>query len=420
MRPVVRTISRLSHPSTPQPVIPQSFRAAQYVRMSTDHQKYSIDNQVDVISTYAAIHNYTIVRTYTDAGRSGLRIEGRDALQQLIEDVQNGSADFNTVLVYDVSRWGRFQDADEAAHYEFMCKRAGVDIKYCAEQFENDGSFITTLAKGMKRAMAAEFSRELSTKVLNGQKRLAGLGFCRGSAAGFGLRRMLIDEERRPKLLLKFHEEKHLQTDRVILVPGPVHEVKIVRDIFHMFVDDHVSPTHIAQILNKKGIANARGNRWTTNNVFKVLKNESYIGNLVYNRTTEKLLSKRRPNPPELWVRKKGAFEAIVDRSLFEAAQNIMSHSWTYTDGELLNYLTALLCVHGRLSSRLIAKRKCGPSIGTYYERFGKLSNAFRAIGYRVTRSKAFFGDPAYKPRLNKGRPDNSKLWKHSQLRYRP
>ena len=203
MRPVARTISRLSHPSTPQPVIPQSFRAAQYVRMSTDHQKYSIDNQIDVISTYAAIHNYTIVRTYTDAGRSGLRIEGRDALQQLIEDVQNGSADFRTVLVYDVSRWGRFQDADEAAHYEFMCKRAGVEIKYCAEQFENDGSFITTLAKGMKRAMAAEFSRELSTKVLNGQKRLAGLGFCRGSAAGFGLRRMLIDEERRPKLLLR-------------------------------------------------------------------------------------------------------------------------------------------------------------------------------------------------------------------------
>ncbi len=91
------------------------IRAAEYVRMSTDHQKYSTENQSDAIKQYAEARGIEIVRTYADAGKSGLKIEGRDALRQLIEDVQSGNTDFTLVLVYDVSRWGRFQDADESA-----------------------------------------------------------------------------------------------------------------------------------------------------------------------------------------------------------------------------------------------------------------------------------------------------------------
>ena len=56
----------------------------------------------------------------------------------------------NVVLVYDVSRWGRYQDTDEAAHYEFLCKRAGVPIHYCAEQFPNDGSVPAAILKALK------------------------------------------------------------------------------------------------------------------------------------------------------------------------------------------------------------------------------------------------------------------------------
>lgn len=76
----------------------------------------------------------------TPTGKSGLRLDGRDALKRLIDDVQTGKADFSTILVYDVSRWGRFQDADESAYYEYICRRAGIAVQYCAEQFENDGS----------------------------------------------------------------------------------------------------------------------------------------------------------------------------------------------------------------------------------------------------------------------------------------
>jgi len=101
------------------------FRAAEYVRMSTEHQQYSTDNQRDKIREYAAKRGIEIIRTYADEGKSGLRIEGRQALQKLIKDVESGVADFQVILVYDVSRWGRFQDADESAYYEYICRRAG-------------------------------------------------------------------------------------------------------------------------------------------------------------------------------------------------------------------------------------------------------------------------------------------------------
>ena len=78
------------------------FRAAQYVRMSTEHQQYSTHNQSDKILEYAEKRGIQIVKTYADDGKSGLSIGGRASLQQLIADVEAGRADFNVILVYDV------------------------------------------------------------------------------------------------------------------------------------------------------------------------------------------------------------------------------------------------------------------------------------------------------------------------------
>ena len=136
--------------------------AAAYVRMSTEHQQYSTENQLDTIKLYAAAHTLEIVRIYTDAGKSGLRLEGRDALIQLFSDVESGVLGFSTILVYDVSRWGRFQDPDLAASFEVRCRQAGVSVHYCAEQFSNDGSPVSNIVKSLKRMMAGEYSREPS------------------------------------------------------------------------------------------------------------------------------------------------------------------------------------------------------------------------------------------------------------------
>src|SRR5215510_9313570 len=180
---------------TQLPQAQKTLRAAQYVRMSTDYQRYSIENQAAVIAAYAQLHELSIVRTYRDEGESGLRIKNRAGLTQLLEDVRSGHVDFSHILVFDVSRWGRFQDIDESAHYEFICKQSGIKVAYCAEEFENDGSLISSIVKNIKRVMAAEFSRELSARVHAGAMRLARLGFKMGAPIGYGLQRLAVDKE---------------------------------------------------------------------------------------------------------------------------------------------------------------------------------------------------------------------------------
>ena len=169
--------------------------AAQYLRMSTEYQQYSLANQAVAISHYAEQNGFVVIRTYTDPGRSGLRIRNRPGLMALLQDVVGGRAGYKAILVYDVSRWGRFQDTDEAAHYEFLCKNSGIPVHYCAEQFTNDMALPNMILKFLKRTMAAEYSRELSAKVFAGQARLTELGFRQGGPAGYGFRRLLVDQD---------------------------------------------------------------------------------------------------------------------------------------------------------------------------------------------------------------------------------
>jgi DNA invertase Pin-like site-specific DNA recombinase len=356
--------------------------------MSTEHQKYSTENQGDAIRRYAEERGIEIVRTYADEGKSGLKIDGRDALKRLIDDVQTGNADFQTILVYDVSRWGRFQDADESAYYEYICKRAGIAVQYCAEQFENDGSPVSTIVKGIKRAMAGEYSRELSAKVFAGQCRLIELGYRQGGPAGFGLRRKLIDQSGTVKAELARGEQKSLQTDRVVLVPGPEKEVDTVRWIYRSFVDDRRPEQAIAQTLNEQGIVTDLGRAWTRGTVHQILINEKYAGNNVWNRVSFKLKKKRVRNPAEMLIRANGAFPAIVDSDLFEAAQSIISaRSYRLTDDEMLDILRGLFEREGALSSIVIDEVEGLPSNSAFRSRFGSLLRAYQLVGYTPRRN---------------------------------
>ncbi|MNV15014.1 Recombinase [compost metagenome] len=362
-------------------------RAAQYVRMSTEHQKYSTENQAEAISAYAARRGFEVVKTYADAGKSGLKLEGRAALQNLIADVRSGATPFEAILVYDVSRWGRFQDADESAYYEFICREAGISVHYCSEQFENDGSLSATIIKSMKRAMAGEYSRELSAKVFAGQCRLITLGFRQGGPAGYGLRRQLVDEHLSPKGLLERGEQKSLQTDRVVLIPGPPEEVEVVRRLYRMFVLQLRSETEIAAALNAEGVRTDLGRPWTRASVHQVLTNEKYIGNNVYNRSSFKLKAKRVINQPDMWVRMDGAFEGIVEKDFYEAAQRIIqARSARFTDEELLAQLSNLLTHKGWLSGMVIDEVEDMPSSSTFRHRFGSLVRAYQLIGYSPDR----------------------------------
>lgn len=363
------------------------IRAAQYVRMSTDHQKYSTENQAAALEQYATRRGLKIVRTYADEGKSGLRLDGRDALKRLIDDVQSKKADFKTILVYDISRWGRFQDADESAYYEYICKSAGINVQYCAEQFENDGSPVSTIVKGVKRAMAGEYSRELSVKVFAGQCRLIELGFRQGGPPGYGLRRSLVDEAGRSKGSLARGEQKSIQTDRVVLVAGPQEEIENVRWAYRTFINEGKSEREIASILNERGILTDFDRPWTRGSVHQLLINEKYIGNNVWNRASFKLKKKRVHNDPEMWLRAEGAFESIVERPLFNAAQAIIrDRSHKLSDESMIAALQQLFQDEGYLSGLIIDEAENLPSSSAFQSRFGSLLRAYHLVGFTPER----------------------------------
>jgi DNA invertase Pin-like site-specific DNA recombinase len=386
VRPLLRGRSAMANALIVQKnSLPQSqkgHRAAQYVRMSTDLQRYSIENQAAVIAAYAELHGMSIVRTYRDEGISGLKIKNRMGLTELIEDVRCGSADFSHVLVFDVSRWGRFQDVDESAYYEFICKQAGIQIAYCAEQFVNDGSLLSNIVKNIKRVMAAEYSRELSFKVLAGATRLATLGFKMGGKPGYGLQRILVDEKSEAKGILRAGERKALISDRVKVGPVNADQANVVRWIFEQFLGGK-SQSAIMRELNQRGIEANSGRAWRKNAVGALLRNEAYIGNLVYNRYSEKLGAKRTLNPANLWVRSEGCVEPIIDRDVFQRAQKILDvQRINISEEEMLVRLRKFLMKKGKLSFRIINAAPGLPSGSTYLAHFGTLRNLYRLIGY--------------------------------------
>ena len=286
------------------------------------------------------------------------------------------------ILVYDVTRWGRFQDPDEAAHYEFLCKSAGVRVHYSAEHFSNNGDIASTILKGLKRVMAGEYSRELSQNVFAGLSRLAKSGFRTGAIPGYGLRRMLVSADGTRKQQLNQGERKSISTDRVILVLGPPEEIFWVREIYRMFVRDGRSFTNIAAELEKRHAPIAQGRKWGYSVVRTILTHPKYMGTVCYNRTTEKLRSKTRRLPESAWIMVPNAVEPIVNASLFEAAQEALRQkSWNQSNEQILERLKGILKMYGHLSH--VGLTMNGLSRPGIVSRFGSLFRAYELAGYQ-------------------------------------
>ena len=156
-----------------------------------------------------------------------------------------------------------------------------MNVEYCAEQFSNDGSVAATLLKNLKRAMAGEYSRELSAKVFAGQCKVVLQGFRNGSTPGYALRRCLVDERGNRKMELAAGEWKSIVTDRIILVPGSPGEVDTVRRVYFLFIDEKQRPQQIADLLNAEEVPSVNGQPWNYYMIRELLVNEKYVGNSV-------------------------------------------------------------------------------------------------------------------------------------------
>jgi DNA invertase Pin-like site-specific DNA recombinase len=358
-------------------------RAAQYLRMSSENQRYSTENQQNAIAEYAEQRGYAVVASYVDAGKSGLSLKGRDALKQLLSDALATPRAFDAILVQDVSRWGRFQNPDQAAHYEFLCRQAGVPVVYVCEPFGEDVAPITTIIKHLKRVMAGEYSRELSVKLARAKRQQAQLGFRQGGSLIYGFRRLLVDASRNPRQILKPGEAKALDVDKVIVVPGPPEELAVIRRIFGFYVQHHLTFKEIARRLSEEGVKGYGEKPLSVAIIRNIVSNELCIGQMTYNMTTVELQSRRRKNPDELWTRFP-AFKPIVPVEQFRKAQKLRSRckKGYWSDEKIINSLQSLLAEKGRISQILINGLKGGPSADTVVNHFGSLTAAYKLAGY--------------------------------------
>jgi len=356
--------------------------------MSTDDQQYSIPCQQAAIRHYAENHGMTVCRSYVDQGKSGVLLKHRKGLAQLLQDVVSGEADYRAVLVYDVSRWGRFQNPDESAYYDFVCANAGIPIHYCAEQFSNDGSIQSKLMKAIKRTMAAEFSRELGDKVHAAMKRLVQQGFHAGGPTPYGFERMLISPSGRRKGILKTGVLKNLKRDKVILVPGKKVEIACVRRIFSMCANEKKNCVQIATALNAQDLRR-RGRPWTCDNVRNVIHRVEYSGMSVWGRRTKRLHCSSTLQPKSAWVSSEARFRRIIDQHTFDRAQRVIANQRPVgrTSEAMLAALRRLFARKQRLSCRLIDKSRLCEHSSRYIARFGSLLNVYGRVGFKPSSS---------------------------------
>ncbi len=136
---------------------------AGYLRSATELEGDALRKQLEAIVRYAREHDMQLLRIYCDECSSGLRIDGRTGLQQMFRDIESGDGDFDALLLLDPSRWGRFHVPDHSACLEYACGTTGIEVHYCAEGSSDDETPISTIVKSIKRVMAREYARELTT-----------------------------------------------------------------------------------------------------------------------------------------------------------------------------------------------------------------------------------------------------------------
>ena len=363
-------------------------KAVAYYRHSAqDKQEYSVEIQQEHVRKFAADNNIEIIKEFADRGVTGVVIDDRDAFNEMMKDYIYGTKrkGLDYVLVFDVSRWGRFQKDDEAAHYSYECSSRGIAVIFSTMGFPKENDLFYNVYLNFERWRAARYSQELSEKVWKGCSKIASYGYWAGGMAPYGMHRLLLDEQKKPVRVLNLGEHKAIHNQRTTLVPGDDHEVDTIREIFKLFINKHLSNDDIAATLNQRQIPSPGKSTWSKSSVNMILCNEIYAGTMVWNKTSQKLNSKSVHNPPESWVRTEQAFKPIVSKEQFDLAQQIMREAEErlrkkYSDADMLARLHALYKQYGMISHSLISFDEEMVSPGRYVSQFHSLNMAYQAM----------------------------------------
>ncbi len=313
-----------------------------YIRCSTDMQEDSPEQQIKEIERWASANGYEVVRWYIDRGKSGTTFSKRPKFVELVRNIEH-SPDFEYVLVYDESRWGRPNNPRENTYWKVHFERFGVKVIIINSQSkrENDiGSFVVEVVES---AEASEYSKKLARSTLRGTFSNAEKGFFNGGTAPYGYVRVAVDKVTGvTKRTLEPGQRANRADEKVKLAPGDPLEVEAVKRIFRLRVD-RFGYRAIANQLNleeipcpQRGRWKNLNQRWSMNTIKCILENPAYIGSLTYNRfpMTKKRIGetdilgkqklKRKASMGEMVI-VQNAHEAIISKEVWEKVNAMRS-----------------------------------------------------------------------------------------------
>lgn len=312
-----------------------SKRAIAYYRHSAeDKQENSVAIQRQHVENFARQHHIEIIHEEADEGKSGL-LANRPAFERLFKNwIENSEApQFDYVLVFDVSRWGRFQNQDEAGYFAHICTKHKKRVIYASIGFPTEeNNLISSLGISLHRYMAAEYSRQLSEKVYYGSVKVSQQGYSAGGMAVYGMARELLDVNKKYIRILAKGEHKQIANERVSFTPKGDETTQTVNKIFNLFVTEKYQISEIVTYINSTGVLSANARLWDKSKIVKILTDETYVGTRIYNKTWGRLKQKTHQNPRSEWVIVPNAFKGVVDQQTFKEAQGrlywMFSNNW--------------------------------------------------------------------------------------------
>ncbi len=254
-----------------------------------------------------------------DDGWSGKNFE-RPGMVELLEQVRRGTV--QCIVVKDFSRFGR--DYLTVGNYisrvfPFM----GVRFISVNDGFDSARpGDIDSLDTSFKTLIYDLYSRELSQKVKAAKKQRAEQGLFLSPFAPYGYAKDEADKNR-------------------LVIDEPAAEV--VRRIFQMTLDGH-SSAEIALAMNREGVMTpmrykhdtgvsrkwpcvCEDNFWTSGNIGIILRDERYIGTVIYGKRERTKIGHwdSRPAGKEDWIICEDRHDAIITKEIFDAVQKVLS-----------------------------------------------------------------------------------------------
>jgi len=249
---------------------PALVPAVSYVRMSSDKQDKSPEQQRDEITKLAERGGYSVAREFLDPGITGDSIEARPQFCEMLVCVTNGGP--KTILAWDQDRIGRF-DSLSAGSILTPLRKAGVRIVTCCQGLLDLETFEGRVSYMVRQEGKHAFLRDLSHNCCRGHLDGAARGEWQGGPTPFG-----YGTEPIPDAPVRKNGTRPM---RLTVDPEAA---SVVRRIFALFASGK-SAHEIADMLNREGIPAPHGGKWRLNRITRMVKKRVYLGESRYGDT---------------------------------------------------------------------------------------------------------------------------------------